>query len=234
MPKSATKLEQTNGHTNRIADQLATKTKPAKAEVQITAPNMNVAQFKIRGTAPYVQNKFSNKAMQIMMATQAAGSTAKGKKVRSPKDFEACFREATYISEKGEHGIPCAAFRAAMVSACKLVGFAMTRGKLAFFILKDIVDKSDGTQMVKITKGKPKRFEQMVRNDNGSADIRSRPKWDEGWEATVSVRFDADLFTVQDISNLMARVGAQVGVGEGRPDSKDSCGMGWGLFEVVS
>jgi len=32
---------------------------------------------------------------------------------------------------------------------------------------------------------------------------------------------------------LLARVGMQVGIGEGRPDSKNSAGMGWGLFEVV-
>jgi hypothetical protein len=30
----------------------------------------------------------------------------------------------------------------------------------------------------------------------------------------------------------MHRVGAQVGIGEGRPDSKNSTGMGWGTFEI--
>jgi hypothetical protein len=30
----------------------------------------------------------------------------------------------------------------------------------------------------------------------------------------------------------MARVGLQVGIGEGRPDSKNSAGMGWGLFTI--
>jgi hypothetical protein len=29
-------------------------------------------------------------------------------------------------------------------------------------------------------------------------------------------------------------VGRQVGIGEGRPDSRNSCGMGWGLFEIVN
>lgn len=35
-----------------------------------------------------------------------------------------------------------------------------------------------------------------------------------------------------DVANLMNRVGAQVGIGEGRPDSKNSAGMGWGLFSI--
>ena len=34
--------------------------------------------------------------------------------------------------------------------------------------------------------------------------------------------------------NLMARAGAQVGVGEGRPDSKTSAGLGFGTWEIVT
>ena len=36
----------------------------------------------------------------------------------------------------------------------------------------------------------------------------------------------------QDVTNLLMRVGQQVGIGEGRPDSKNSAGMGWGTFNV--
>jgi hypothetical protein len=42
-----------------------------------------------------------------------------------------------------------------------------------------------------------------------------------------------DQFTPEDVANLMARVGMQVGIGEGRPDSKNSAGMGWGLFKIA-
>jgi hypothetical protein len=47
------------------------------------------------------------------------------------------------------------------------------------------------------------------------------------------VRFDADQFTAQDVINLISRVGLQVGICEGRPDSKSSAGCGWGTFRVV-
>jgi hypothetical protein len=40
------------------------------------------------------------------------------------------------------------------------------------------------------------------------------------------------MFSLDDISNLLMRVGLQVGLGEGRPDSKKSAGMGWGTFEI--
>lgn len=223
----------TNGHVNRIADVIAP---PAKSKsVQIAAPNIQRAVFKIRGTSPYVQNKFSHKARQIMMDKQAAGSTAKKGVKRTPKDFEACCKEATYITETGGYGIPCGAFRAAMISACRTVDFKMTHAKLALFVEGNAHDATDiGTDLVAITKGKPKRFEAMVRNDSGVADIRSRPMWQAGWEASLTIRFDGDMFTLDDVTNLLARAGAQIGVGEGRADSKGSCGVGWGFFELVN
>ena len=49
----------------------------------------------------------------------------------------------------------------------------------------------------------------------------------------VRIRFDADQFTLTDVANLFARVGLCGGIGEGRPDSKTSAGIGYGLFEIV-
>jgi hypothetical protein len=56
--------------------------------------------------------------------------------------------------------------------------------------------------------------------------------WRE-WSMALRVRFDADQFSAQDVGNLLARVGAQVGIGEGRADSKSSAGVGWGHFELA-
>ena len=41
------------------------------------------------------------------------------------------------------------------------------------------------------------------------------------------------MLTEEDVVNLMARVGMQVGIGEGRPDSKASAGLGNGLFQIL-
>jgi hypothetical protein len=35
-----------------------------------------------------------------------------------------------------------------------------------------------------------------------------------------------------DIVNLLARMGEQVGIGEGRADSRNSAGLGFGAFKV--
>ena len=198
--------------------------------VAIKAPNFREAQFRITGTAPFVQNKFSQKARDQIIGTQKAGSVASGKKVREPKDFDAVYEGAMHRSREGWCGIPAGAFRNAMISACRTVGYKMTHAKLAAFVLADGFDVDDGTPLIKID-GTPKRHTTYARNDNGSVDIRVRPMWEE-WAAIVRIRFDADMFSHTDLANLMMRVGMQVGIGEGRPDSKNSAGMGWGTFSI--
>lgn len=208
----------------------------AKAKVEqpitISEPNLQTAVIRVMGQSPLVQNKFSAKAKQKMMATQAAGSTAKSKKAKEARDFDADFKAAQHISEDGWIGLPAPAFRAALISACRLVGFQMTKAKLSVFVLADGLDADDGTPLVKLDAGEPEIHEAMVRNATGVADIRVRPMWRE-WAADVRVRWDADQFTLQDVVNLMDRAGQQVGIGEGRPDSKSSTGMGWGTFRVA-
>jgi len=201
--------------------------------VTIPAPKFSTVEFLIRGTAPYVQNAFSKKAREMMKAKQEAGSTAKKGGKKDAKDFEACFKEAQHVSDAGWHGIPAGAFRNAIVSACRTVGFKMTLAKLSVFIEADGFDANEGTPLVRITKGKPEYCEHSVRIQM-TTDVRARAMWREGWEAKLRVRFDGDQFTVDDVANLVMRVGMQVGIGEGRPDSKTSCGMGWGMFEIVT
>lgn len=211
---------------------IETAVSAGKQTLTIAPPNLQVGEFKIVGTAPYVQNKFSHKAMEMMKEKQAAGSVAAKGKKREAKDFKACYEGAMHKTADGKHGIPAPAFRNAMISACRMCGFQMTRAKLSVFVLPDGVDHEDGTPLVFISKGKPRYTESAVRNESGVADIRPRPMWDEGWEAIVRVQFDADQFTLTDVANLLMRAGMQVGVGEGRPDSKNSCGMGWGRFSI--
>lgn len=209
------------------------KTEEVKnSPLTIAAPNFQTAEFLIIGVAPYVQNKFSAKALSSIRETQEAGSTGKKGKKKEAKDFQAAYEGAKHKSVEGWCGIPAPAFRNALVSACRMCGFQMTRAKLSVFIEADGFDAEDGTPLVKISKGEPIYHESYVRISISGTDIRPRPMWREGWEAVVRVRFDGDQFTLQDVANLMLRAGLQVGVGEGRPDSRASCGMGWGMFTL--
>lgn len=219
---------------NRLADldEADGNAKTPKTKLVIAPPNLQTAEFTIIGTAPLVGNKFSARAKADMKAMMEAGSTAKSKTKREPKNFKREYEEAIHKAKEGWCGIPAPAFRNAMISACRTVGFHMTKAKLAIKCLADGFDAEDGTPLVKITKGKPEYAEHFVRNDNGKPDIRPRPMWQVGWQAVVRVEFDADQFRLEDVANLLGRAGLQVGVGAGRPDSKDSNGMGWGTFRI--
>jgi hypothetical protein len=211
----------------------AKKNGGANSKVVIKEPLFQVAALRIRGTAPYVQHAFSEKSKNTMIETQEAGQQAQSKRKRAPKDFDALYHAAMHIARQGWNGIPAPAFRNAMISACRTVGFKMTLAKLSVFVEADGFDRLTGEPLVKITKGKPQKHWATARNDNGSTDVRCRPMWPDGWEATVRVRWDADQFSAVDVVNLFSRAGAQVGIGEGRADSPNSAGLGWGFFMVM-
>jgi len=225
-----------------VAEVIASKTKAKKtvqssdqpsAYVTVSPPKFQTLVVTIEGTAPYVQNKFSHKAMEKIKEKQKAGSTAKKGAAREGKDFEECFREAIHVSTEGWCGIPAPALRNAMISACRIVGFQMTRAKLAVFVEADGIDATDGTPLVRITQGEPQYLESFTRNATGVIDLRARAMFAPGWRANVKITHDADIFTPTDVVNLLFRAGQQVGIGEGRPDSKNSAGLGWGLFRIM-
>lgn len=209
----------------------ATAVKSATQSVVIKPAQIREIHFKLIGTAPLVQARFSAKAMQAMMTKMAAGPQAKNTRAKEARDFDADYANAMHIGTDGKQGIPAGAFRQACISACRLVGFKMTLAKLSIFIEADTFDRVDGIPLIHF-EGKPERIDMAVRNATGVADIRVRPMWRE-WSANLRVRFDADQFSQTDITNLIVRVGQQVGIGEGRPDSRESAGLGWGTFKVA-
>jgi hypothetical protein len=225
-----------NRNGNGTSETLTAKQPPLgkgtkKKRVVITAPTMEIVEFSLVGTAPYVTNAFSKKAAEMMHEKQAEGSTGgKGQK-RDPKDFQALFEGSMHRDrKKGWVGMPATAFRNAAISACRLVGYKMTIAKLSLFVKADGYGE-DGTPLVKLD-GKPEYFETWARNSNGGCDLRARAKFDE-WKARVRLEYDSDQFTLSDVSNLMLRIGIQVGIGEGRHDSPNSPGMGWGTFTIL-
>ena len=199
--------------------------------VTIAPLKMSEVTFRIIGTAPYVQAAFSQKSAEQMRAKMEAGSTARKGVKREARNFDSDYQAAHHRDKDGWIGIPAPAFRNALISACRIVGFAMTRAKLALFVVADGIDALDSSPLVRII-GEPRMVISHVRNETGVADLRARPHWDE-WESYVTIRYDADMFTLEDVTNLMVRAGVQVGIGEGRPDSKKSTGQGWGTFRIA-
>lgn len=216
---------------------MAKKDEQKTMAIDIRAPAYKVIEFEIVGTAAFVANRFSQEAREMMRADMAAGSKGKVKKrgaERPPKDFDADYIGSMHVSEDGWHGIPATSFKAALVRAASQVGANMTLLKQCLFVEQDGFDQERVTPLVRITHGQPEKFEAYVRNKSGVADIRARARWAPGWRCMLRVRYDADLLSEQSIANMVLRAGLSVGVGAGRPASKDSVGMGWGTFTIVN
>lgn len=198
--------------------------------VVIPPPRIKAIRLKITGDAPYMQARFSEKAIHAMM-DKMDGTTKKGSaKNRPPRDYDEDYKNAMHVSTEGWIGIPASSVRAALISACRLVGFKMTLAKLSVFVQAEGHDKVDGAPLIKIY-GEPERCDMPTRNATGVFDIRIRPMWRK-WHAFVVIRYDEDQFSATDVVNLLSRVGMQVGLGEGRPDSRSSAGLGYGTFTV--
>lgn len=206
----------------------------AKANTQtvsIKPPNFGIAEFRVNGVAPLVIHRFSQKTKEQMKQKMETGKAASSKKNREAKSTDDLYEESRYRSKDGWDGFNASSVRAAMISACRLVGFKMTLAKLSVFVEADGVDALEPQIPLIRIYGDPMKQEDMARVETGQPYVTVRAAY-HTWSAKIRIRFDADQFTLQDVTNLLSRVGMQVGIGEGRPDSKNSAGMGWGLFQV--
>lgn len=207
--------------------------KPTSKIITIKPTNFQEASFKLIGwpDVPLVIHRFSAKTKLEMKNKMETGKAASSKKDRPAKSVQKSFEEARYRDRDGHDGFHAGSLRNAAISACRLVGFKMVLAKLSIFVVKDGVDVQEPQIPLIRIHGEPTLQEDMARVETGQPYVTVRPAfWD--WWAVARMRWDADQFTLEDVTNLLVRVGAQVGIGEGRPDSPNSAGMCWGLFSV--
>lgn len=201
--------------------------------VHIKPPKFAQATFEIVGDAPLVVHRFSAKTKEQLKQKMEAGSVAGSKKNREAKSTDDLYKESKYVAKDGWEGFHAGAIRNAMISACRLVNFKMTLAKLSVFVVQDGWDKEEPQiPLIKIY-GTPIKQEDIARVETGQPYVCVRTAYHQ-WKAKVTIRWDADQFSTDDILNLLARAGTQVGICEGRPDSKNSAGQGWGTFHVGS
>jgi len=200
--------------------------------IVIPAPKFGETVFELTGIAPLVIHRMSHKLKAQMKQKMEEGKSASSKKNREAKDTDVIYAESKYTSREGWEGVHAASFRNAMISACRLIGFKMTLAKLSLFIVADGWDAQEPQIPLVRIYGKAVKQEDIARVETGQPYITVRAAYHK-WNVKLRVRWDLDQFSVTDVANLLVRVGQQVGIGEGRPDSKNSAGMGWGLFEVT-
>lgn len=202
--------------------------------VDVQPPNFAIVEAVLIGTTPHVANKMTRAALEAMIASMMGGQAAKNQKKRDPVDFDELYRQAQHRSAEGWYGVPAIGLRKALISACRVASLTMSKMKLTIFPMADGYDADDGYPLIRITHGEPRCVKHLVKNADGGATIRARPMLDAGWRARVRIKYDADQITAAGVMNLLARAGAQVGLGAGRADSANSAGMGWGEFRLAT
>ena len=199
-------------------------TSTTNATISLTRIRREIAEIEVRGTAPLIVHRWSEKARQMMLDAQ------QGKKnPKQPKDPNADFETSMYRFEDGGHGFPIMAFKSATVNGgARLFGKAvkMTELRQLCTFLSDGLC-TDGTQLTRIISDAPIMREDMVRVGMGTADIRYRAEY-RNWSAVLRIEY---VPSVIDLSSVVALVdaGGTNGIGEWRPEKSGS----YGTFEVV-
>jgi len=182
-----------------------------------------VATIEVKGTAPLIVHRWSEKARRMMLDAQQGRKSPK-----QLKDPSADYESSMYRFEDGSHGFPVMGFKAATVKGGgRLFGKSvkMTELRQLMVFLADGVG-TDGTQLTMI-KGEPGMREDMVRVGMGTADIRYRAEYRD-WSALIRVEF---VPSVIDLGSVVALIdaGGTNGIGEWRPEKNGS----YGTYEVV-
>lgn len=199
---------------------MESKNPSASESVQtaITIPPIDVRQMSVTlvGDSPLICHRWSEKAKKEMLDKQMK----KAKTAKTAKDPEADFKASLYEFPGGGYGFPCVAFKAAAVGACRFSdGIKMTEARGAFHVVGELV-KVEGTPTIR---------EDMVRIAMGTADIRHRGEF-KSWRVTLTISYNASVFSPAQIVNLLNLAGFGVGVGEWRPERDGS----YGRFHVAT
>lgn len=182
-----------------------------------------IVEIPIKGTAPLIVHRWSEKAKEMMLNSQQGKKTPK-----QHKDPESDYLASMYLMEDGSHGFPVMGFKSATVKGgARVFGKAvrMTELRQVFTFIADGVC-IDGTQLTRIA-GEPVMREDMVRVGMGTADIRYRAEYRD-WSALLRVEYVPSVIDIQSVVALVDAGGTN-GVGEWRPEKSGS----YGTYEVV-
>jgi len=190
---------------------MAITLKPIKQEI---------VRFTIVGTAPMVQHQWSEKAKKQIRDKKAGKKRGAAREICNPEQE---FKDATYLTDGGEYGIPVNALKASLIGAAhKDIGIEKTLVRKTVFIKCD-----DHNGIIKIECDDPIMREDYVRVGTGGADLRYRPEFRE-WSCEIEAILDTDSMPIDAFINLVNRAGFGVGICEMRPEK----GKDFGRFEV--
>lgn len=181
---------------------MATK-KPTEQAITLPRLNLQTIQLRLVGDSPLIVHAWSEKSKKMMLDKMMK----KANTGRVAKDPEQEYRDSLYPFPGGGFGFPSIAFKSAAVDAASFVdGITKVQMRGCFHIPGELV-KIDG---------EPTPREDVCRVGMGAADLRYRGMFDP-WAATVTVQFNANAISAEQIANMFSIAGFSIGVGEWRP-----------------
>lgn len=199
----------------------------AKAKVTETATRVNIPAARIASVnitlvgigAGLLVNRFSETKMSLVEA-KALGEA---KSVKAPRNYETEFEEARYVVD-GKDVYPCATIKKRVVEGCSFVdGVFMKVAKGGFFIMDEYAE---------IISDPPELHKAMAKVGSGMNKVpqmRIRPLY-RNWKIPITIRYDENILTVDQIVHLFTQTGFSIGLGEWTAQHHGSFGM----FEVES
>ncbi len=190
-------------------------------QIIIKKPNIKNIQFAIKGTQPLIMHKWDEKAKKMMLDKMQM-KTVK----RDAKDPDREFKNSMYLLSNGKHpkgpyGFPAVGFKSAAVRAAKQTTMAMTDARSLFYVVPD-----DG-DLVEIKSDQPVMREDIMRIKQ-TVDIRYRGQFNN-WSAKLTVKYNSDSISDEQILNLFELAGFSAGIGEWRMER----GGTFGSFTLV-
>lgn len=197
---------------------MAAPKKQAEKAVSLKRIERPEIEVRVKGTAPLIVHRWSEKAKAQMLAKQMGVKSEK--ELKNPEqDFES----SMYRFDDGGHGFPAVGFKAA------IVGGARYFNAVTMTMLRQCLHlQGEGPeQLIRLDCSEPRMREDMVRVGMGTADIRYRAEYPE-WEALLRISYVPSMI---DLDSVIALVdaGGMGGVGEWRPERDGT----FGTFEVL-
>jgi hypothetical protein len=185
--------------------------KPGQLVIQLPAMKVQHMEITLIGDSPLICHAWSDKAKARILDKQMK----RAKAGNEAKDPEADYAASLYRGAKGEYVFPCVAFKSAAVDACSHVAeITKVQARGAFHIIGEFAR----------IEGEPSPREDMVTIGMGSADIRYRGEFKQ-WRVRLRIRYNSNVLSAEQITNLFNTAGFAVGVGNWRPEKNGSFGM---------
>lgn len=190
--------------------------------INVALMDIQAITVTIEGETPLIVNRFSEKSKEEILGKQTKKAKT-GKEARNP---EKEYLSSLYSIDHKRTGFPAYGIKAAIVRAAKSLGMVMVDVRTNVHI----VAPKGNAGLIEIH-GPHQMREDVVRIGNGISSLAFRAEYPE-WVCTFEVKYNASMFSADQIATLIQAAGFSCGLGEWRPNAPKSNSGTFGMFNL--